>query len=92
MVFVNKKTYVAGLERAGTGIGTTSEQSMKPAVSCAITASLAMTALKADDIFSCSLTNPCHVHALQIKMNQMLCRRYGGVTYVLGSRAKAKSD
>jgi hypothetical protein len=59
-----KDTDVAGFPDGGVAAGTTSEQSTKWRVSWPTTASLAMTFLKAADIFSCSLTNPCHVHAV----------------------------
>ena len=57
-------TYVACLI-AGRGSGTTAEQSIKLSLSWPITESLAITSLKASDIFSCSLMKPCHVQAVR---------------------------
>lgn len=60
-----KATHVAAFPLAGTGSGTTSEQSTKLDESWPFTASFAMAALNADAILSCWLTNPCHVHAVR---------------------------
>ena len=59
-------TYVAGFPEAGTGMGTTEEQSIKfSASSWPTSASFAMTVLNAPAILSCSLIKLCQMQAVR---------------------------